>query len=103
MWLNSKQYHRKLIFLINYTSSCKKYHPATNIIVIWTSYSGSLTPQNIILDTRIIKIFHVEQKIWNKVDSFIFGATILKKIQYGHHEELIAVGTPSKIDHNDLP
>ena len=27
----------------------------------------------------------------------------LKEIQYGRHQELIAPGTPSKIDHYDLP
>ena len=40
--------------------------------------------------------------IWKKVKTFIFGA-ILKKIQYGRHQESIAPGTPSKIDHYDLP
>ena len=29
--------------------------------------------------------------------------TIVKKIQYGHHQELIAADIPSKIDHYDLP
>ena len=28
-------------------------------------------------------------------------AILKKKIQYGHHQELIALGTPSKIDHYD--
>ena len=62
-----------------------------------------LDPRNITLDTRIIKILHLDQKIWKKIKTFIFGAAILKKIQYGRHQELIAPGTPSKIDHYDLP
>ena len=62
-----------------------------------------LDSQNITLDTRIIKISHVDQKIWKKVKTFIFGGGHFEKIQYGHHQELIAPGTPSKIDHYDLP
>ena len=38
-----------------------------------------------------------------KVKTFIFGGGHFEKIQYGHHQELIAPGTPSKIDHYDLP
>ena len=45
----------------------------------------------------------MDQKIWKKVKTFIFGAAILEKIQYGRHQELISAGTPSKIDHYDLP
>ena len=60
-------------------------------------------PQNITLDTRIIKISPVDQKIWKKVKTFIFGGGHFEKIQYGRHQELIAPGTPSKIDHYDLP
>ena len=62
-----------------------------------------LDPQNITLDTRIIKISHVDQKIWKKVKTFIFGDGHFEKIQYGRHQELIAPGTPSEIDHCDLP
>ena len=39
----------------------------------------------------------------NKVDSFIFGGGHFEKIHYGRHQELIAVGTPSKINHYDQP
>ena len=60
-------------------------------------------PKNIILDTRIIKISHVDQKIRKEVKTFIFGRRPFWKIQYGRHQELIAPGTPSKIDHYDLP
>ena len=60
-------------------------------------------PQNITLDTRIIEISHVDQKIWKKVKTFILGGGHFEKIQYGRHQELIASGTPSKIDHYDLP
>ena len=38
-----------------------------------------------------------------KVKTFIFGGGHFEKIQYGCHQELIAPGTPSKIDHYDLP
>ena len=62
-----------------------------------------LEPRNITLDTRIIKISYVDQKIWKKIKTFIFGGGHFEKIQYGHHQELIAPGTPSKIDHYDLP
>ena len=62
-----------------------------------------LDPQNITLDTRIIKISHLDQNIWKKVKTLIFGGGHFEKIQYGHHHELIAPGTPSKIDHYDLP
>ena len=31
------------------------------------------------------------------------GGGHFEKIQYGRHQELIAPGTPSKIDHYDLP
>ena len=60
-------------------------------------------PQNITLDTRIIKISHVDQKISKKVKTFIFWGGHFEKIQYGRHQELIATGTPSKIDQYDLP
>ena len=62
-----------------------------------------IDPKNITLGTRIIKISHVDQKIWKKVKTFIFGGGHFEKIQDGHHQELIAPGTPSKIDHYDLP
>ena len=62
-----------------------------------------LDPQNITLDTRNIKISHVDQKIWKKVKTLIFGGGHFEKIQYGRHQELIAPGNPSKIDHYDLP
>ena len=62
-----------------------------------------LDPKNIRLDTRFIKISHVDQKIWQKVKTFIFGGGYFEKIQYGRHQELIASGTPSKIYHYDLP
>ena len=62
-----------------------------------------LDPKNIPLDTRIIKLSHVDQKKWKKVKTFIFGGGHLEKIQYGRHQKLIAPGTPSKIDHYDLP
>ena len=62
-----------------------------------------LDPQNITLDTRIINISHVDQKIWKKVKTFIFGGGHFEKIQYDRHQELISPGTPSKIDHYDLP
>ena len=62
-----------------------------------------LDPKNITLDTRIIKILHVDQKIWKKVKTFIFRGGHFEKIQDGRHQELIAPGTPSKIDHYDLP
>ena len=103
MWFDSKKYTWKLNFPVNFTSPCQKYHPVTTIIVIWTSYSDSLIPKNIILDTRIIKISHVDQKIWKKVKTFIFGGGHFEKIQDGHQQELIAPGTPSEIDHYDLP
>ena len=35
--------------------------------------------------------------------TFIFGGGHFEKIQYGCHQELKARGTPSKIDHYDLP
>ena len=50
--------------------------------------SGSLTPKNIILDTWIIKICHLDQ--------FIMGGS------HGHRQELIAAGATSQIDHYDL-
>ena len=103
MWFDSKKYTRKLNFPVNFTSPCQKHHPATTMIVIWTSYSDFLTPKNITLDPRIIKISHVDQKIWKKVKTFIFGGSHFEKIQDGRHQELIAPGTPSKIDHYDLP
>ena len=62
-----------------------------------------IDPKNITLDTRIIKISHVDQNIWKKVKTFIFWDGHFEKIQYGRHQELIALGTPSKIDHYDLP
>ena len=62
-----------------------------------------LDPQNITLDTRIINISHVDQTIWKKVKTFIFGGGHFEKIQYGRHQELISPGTPSKIDYYDLP
>ena len=37
-----------------------------------------------------------------KVKTLIFGGGHFEKIQYGHHQELITLGTPSKIDHYDL-
>ena len=61
-----------------------------------------LNDQNIILDTTIIKISHVDHNIWNKLDSSIFGVGHFAKIQYGHNHELIATSTPSKIDQYDL-
>ena len=60
-------------------------------------------PKNITLDTGIIKRSHVDQKIWKKVKTFFFGGGHFEKIQYGCHQELIAPGTPSEIDHYDLP
>ena len=60
-------------------------------------------PKNITLDTRNIKISDLDQNIWKKVKTFIFGGGHFEKIQYGHHQELIGPGTPSKIDHYDLP
>ena len=69
------------------------------MITIWTSYSDN---PKITLDTRTINISHVDQNIWNKVYSFIFGGGHFGEIQYGRHQELIALGTPSKIDHYDL-
>ena len=62
-----------------------------------------LDPKNNTLDTRIIKISHVDQKIWKKVKTFIFGGGHFEEIQYGCHQEFIAPGTPSRIDHYDLP
>ena len=62
-----------------------------------------LDPQNITLDTRIIKISRVDQKKWKKVKTFIFWGSHFEKIQYGRHQELKAPGTPSKIDHYDPP
>ena len=62
-----------------------------------------IDPRNITLDTRIIKISYVDQKIWKKIKTFIFRGGHFEKIQYGRHQELIAPGTPSKIDHYDLP
>ena len=103
MWFDSKKYTQKLNFPVNFTSPCQKYHPATTMIVIWTSYSNFFDPKNITLDTRIIKISHVDQKIWKKVKTFIFGGGHFEKIQYGCHQELIAPGTPSEIDHYDRP
>ena len=44
----------------------------------------------------------MDQKIWKKVKTFIFGGGHFEKIQYGRHQELIAPGTPSKNDHYDL-
>ena len=43
----------------------------------------------------------IDQNIWNKVDSLIFRGGHFEKIQYSRHQELIALGTPSKIDHYD--
>ena len=43
----------------------------------------------------------IDQKIRNKVDSLIFGGGYFEKIQYSRNQELIALGTPSKIDHYD--
>ena len=45
----------------------------------------------------------MDQKICKKSKTFIFGGGHFEKIQYGRHQELIASGTPSKIDHYDLP
>ena len=74
------------------------------MIAIWTTYSDFLTHhKNITLDTWIIKISHLDQNIWKKVKTFIFGGGHFEKIQYGRHQELIAPSTPSKIDHYDLP
>ena len=61
-----------------------------------------LDPKNITSDTRNIKISHVDQKIWKKVKTFIFGGGHFEKKQYGCYQELIAPGTPSKTDHYDL-
>ena len=72
------------------------------MIAIWTSLTF-IDHKNITLDTRIIKISHVDQKIWKKVKTFLFGGGHFEKIQYGCHQELIALGTPSEIDHYDLP
>ena len=57
-----------------------------------------LGPQNITLGTRTIEISHVDQKIWNEVYCFNFGVVFLKKIQH----EMVALGTTSEIDRNDL-
>ena len=43
----------------------------------------------------------IDHNIWNKVDSLIFRGGHFEKIQYSRHQELIALGTPSKIDHYD--
>ena len=104
MWFDSKKYTRKLNFPVNFTSPCQKYHPAThycdcNLDIIFRF----LDPKNITLDTRIIEISHVDEKIWKKVKTSIFGGGHFEKIQYGCHQELIAPGTPSKIDQYDLP
>ena len=39
----------------------------------------------------------------NKENPFIFGGSHFENIQNGCHQKLIAPGTPSKIDHYDLP
>ena len=62
-----------------------------------------LDPKNITLDTRIIKISHVDQKKWKKVKTFIFGGGHFEKNQYDRLQDLKAPGTPSKIDHYDPP
>ena len=61
-----------------------------------------LDSQNIAWDTQTIKISHFDQKLWNKLDSFIFGGGLFENIQYGHHQELLPLNIPSKIDRHDL-
>ena len=45
MWLDNKKYDWKLNFLVDFISSFQEYPSATNMIVIWTSYSDSFTPK----------------------------------------------------------
>ena len=101
MWFENKKYDWKLNFLTWFYFQFSKisisylYYCQLNIIFRF------LYPQNITLDTRTIKIFNMDQKIWNKVNSFIFGGGHCENIQYGWHQELIALGTPSKIVYYD--
>ena len=81
----------QLYFLLSNISPSYLYDCYLDIILRF------LTPKTSYLDTKIIKIYHMDQKIWNKADSFIFGGgQFEKKIQYGRHQELIAAGTPLK-------
>ena len=48
-----------------------------------------LGPWNTILNTRIVKISHADQKIWNKVDCLIF---------WGGHFEKIPIWPPTGVD-----
>ena len=68
----------------------------------WDIIFRFIDPKNFTSDTRIIEISHVDQKIWKEVKTFILGGSHFEKIQDGGHQELIALGTPSKIDHYDL-
>ena len=43
MWLDNKKYDWKFFFLVDFTSRFQEYPSATNMIVIWTSYSDSFT------------------------------------------------------------
>ena len=102
MWFDSKKYTENYnfqsILLPHVKISSSNYYDCNLDTIL-----RFLDPQNITLDTRIIKISPVDQKIWKKVKTFIFGGGHFEKIQYGRHQELIAPGTPSKIDHYDLP
>ena len=70
--------HRKSNFFIDCISSCQKYQTPTNMIAIWTR---SLTPKiSCWTPKSFIKICHVDQKMWNKADSFIFGGGHFAKI-----------------------
>ena len=82
MWLDNKKYDWKSNFLVDFTSRSQKYPSASNVIVIWTSYSDSFTPKTSHYMPEPLKyLMWIDQEIWNKVDSFIFGGDHFEKIQ----------------------
>ena len=102
MWFDNKKKDWKLNFLVDFTSRSQKYPSATNMIVIWTSYSDSFTPKTSHKAPKPFKyLMWMAQKIWSKVDSLIFGDSHFEKIQFSRHQDLIVQGTPSKIYHYD--
>ena len=50
-----KSWFVTLIFLVDFTSRSKKYHPTTTMIVIWTSYLDHLTQKHRIRRAAILK------------------------------------------------
>ena len=87
---------------LNCISSCKNI--TQSLILLPFGHRIQIPwPENIELDTRIIGISRMDQKIWNKEDSFIFGGGHFEKMKYDRYQGLIAACTPSKIDNYDLP